>query len=78
MEKYNLPLIALLMFTGRLVVLGASLGDAIVVVALSALCGATAFAKSKIVPDVNGDLKAELDNIKTTIAAIKLGRTLGR
>lgn len=78
MEKYNLPLIALLLFTGRLVVFGASLGDAIVVTALSTLCGATAYLKSHKTPDINGDLKSELDSMKSALASIKLGKSLGR
>ena len=61
----------------RSVVCGASIGDAITTVALSALFGYTLYLKSNTKPDPAATVAEDIAQLKSAVNALKLGRTLG-
>jgi hypothetical protein len=74
----NLPLFAPLVFTGRLVIFGSSLGDALVCASLSAVLCLQMYFDSKKQEPISQSVKDEIEQLKASIASIKLGKSLGR
>ncbi len=81
MEKF-ISLGAVLVFGTRLVVKGASIGDAGALVALCALYAFFLYLETKKQLPINDSFKAEvrleLEQLKTSMNGIKLTKTLGR
>ena len=77
MLKY-VTLGAFIAFSGRLVVLGASIGDAMALGALAALYGFSLYLESVRQAPLNDQVKKELEELKTSVASLKLGRSMGR
>lgn len=78
MKNINASLILLIAQTARCVGFGASIGDAIALIALCGLYGYLQLLKSKESEPLNDKVAKDLDEVKSAIAAIKVGRTIGR
>lgn len=62
----------------RVAVFGASIGDALAIAALCGLHGFAMFLKSKQQPDINSELKKEIADMRSSVNALKIGRTFGK
>ena len=62
----------------RSVIYGASIGDAIAIAAVCGLHAYTNYLASTKVPDINESLRADLAEIKSTIGALKIAKSMGR
>lgn len=86
MEKYlNFPVLILSAFLIRPIYSGASIGDALVIIGLSALYGAHYYLQHKKEPTANKDLinrlvdlEEQVKTTKETIYSIKLASSLKR
>ncbi len=74
----NPSFIAMAIFGARLVVLGASIGDAIALSALAALYGYTLYLNSVKEIPINDTLKEELHHMRDAVNALKVARSFGR
>lgn len=78
MKFLNPPLIFLSAFLIRLMVYGASIGDSIVIAGLAALYAYTMYLKSIAQPKIAESLVKELSDLKNTVVAMKMGRSMQR
>ena len=62
----------------RVVIVGAGVGDALAVAALGGLYAFTLFLESKKEAPVNESIKKELSDVKAALAALRVGKTIGR
>ena len=81
----NLPCFLLLSYTTKVLITGASIGDAIGLIALSTLAGWWFYLDENREPDINEKAKAdvlklaqELDLIKSSLSSLKLVNTFGK
>lgn len=81
----SLPSLVLVAYVARSLYLGATLGDALVVLALSALYASNAYLENKKEPIANKellnrvvDLEEQIKVTKETVHSIKLGSSLKR
>ena len=77
-KKINYSLLVFLMYSSKLVALGAGYPDAIIVLGLAALYGYSMFLSSREPDQIQYDraLKTELDNIKANVNALKLEKSI--
>jgi hypothetical protein len=78
LKKLNYPLLCLLVLCARAVILGASIGDSIAICGLAALNGYLHYLKSQEQEPVNDQVRQEIAEIKSTVTALKLARSVGR
>lgn len=86
MEKYlNFPILILSAFIARPLIYGASLGDALVIIGLSALYASQSYLQSKKEPVANKalvdrivELEEQVRITKENITSVKLGVSLKR
>ena len=76
--KIDYPTLLLSLIAGRCIIFGAGIGDAIAVIGLAALFGFTKYLKTKEEQPINAQLKQELSEMKSSINALKLAKSLGR
>jgi hypothetical protein len=62
----------------RSVIFGAQMGDAIVMVAIIAAYVASRYFESQEEEPVNDKIKQDLDDMRATVNALKIGKTFGR
>lgn len=60
----------------RSVIVGANVGDAMFMFSVAAIVGYRDYLKSKITPDINKELKEELNNIRTYVSAMAMKQGL--
>lgn len=70
-----LPELIFLGFSLRMIVTGASIGDAIAIISLVAIYGFTHFIKSKKI-DQEAELRKDIDDLRNAITSIKLSNGL--
>jgi hypothetical protein len=78
MHLKNPILVALLLLAGRAVIFSASIGDAISIASIAALCAYAQFLKTKEQIPVNEMLRKELDDMRSTLNALKIAKNFGR
>jgi len=79
MKNLNITLVVLLCSLGaRIAILGASVGDAIAMVATCALYGFFLYLNNNKEEPINDKVKAELVELKNTVNALKVARSMGR
>jgi nitrogen regulatory protein PII-like uncharacterized protein len=72
MKSYlNLPTLILISFLIRLLIMGASIGDALVIIALSSLYGFFYFIESKKEPEANKELKDRIVELEEQVKIVK-------
>jgi hypothetical protein len=69
--KLDIPTSLLVCYLARLLIFGASIGDALVLTALTGLFGFIHFLNSKKQPDINAEIKTELETIKKEFVDVK-------
>ena len=74
----QIPLILLSAICVRMCVFGGSLGESIAAAGLCGLYGFMQFMISKQQATPTDDIKKELADIRTTMNALKIGKSLGR
>lgn len=78
MKNLSPSLALLVACIGRILVYGASIGDSIAVIGVSALYGYTLYLNTKTKADVPAEIKQELGELKSAVNALKLGKSIGR
>lgn len=76
LKNVNYSLLAFFLFSIKLVVFGSSVSDAIALFALAGLYGFSLFLESKKETPINDEIKKDLENVKSAVNALKIGRTL--
>jgi hypothetical protein len=74
-EKY-LPAGAFALFTLRLVIFGASVGDALALFAIVGICAFVRYLEHIKLPPITEQLAQDVKTLKDQMAAIKIGNTL--
>lgn len=73
MSIRNLLIVFIAIFLARLVWFGAGIGDALTMISLCALYSTHVYFQQKQVPNIPEQLKQEIENIKSSVASIKVG-----
>jgi len=69
--KENFPILILSLFLLRLLITGASIGDAIALIALSGIYGFFKYLEHMKQPDINAEVKAQLEQVKADMSEVK-------
>lgn len=77
-KKINPALAATLIFATRLVILGASIGDAVALIGLCALYAYTLYLDSNKEEPINDQIKSEVEQLRNAVNALKVAKSLGR
>jgi len=64
-------------YSAKLIVFGAGFPDALIVVGFVALLGYKRFLETKVTPDANAELKAEVADIKSEMSKLSLSGAFG-
>ena len=80
LNKVNFSLLAFLAISIKILIRGASPTDGIVLLAVSALYGFTLFLQKRYKEELplNEEIKRELESLKSSISALKLGQSQKR
>lgn len=78
MKLKYIPLVAFSGYTIRLIIFGASIGDALALLSFASLCAFFYFLEDKKEAPINDSLKNEIEQIKSTVNALKISKSLGR
>jgi hypothetical protein len=78
LKKINYPLSAMLVLGARLVVKGASIGDAVALAALCGLYAYTLYLASKIETPINDSVKNDLEQLRNAVQSLKIAKTFGK
>jgi len=68
----NVPMLVFIGYGIRLILVGASIGDSLSLIAISALYGIILYFDYNKKPDVSQEIKIELDHIKQNLALVKM------
>jgi len=68
----NVPMLVFIGYGIRLILVGASIGDSLSLIAISALYGIILYFDYNKKPDVSQEIKVELDHIKQNLALVKM------
>lgn len=71
--NYSVALLCLLV--GKVLITGASIGDAIAIAALAGLYGFTYYVESKREIPINDQIKSELEQMRSSINGLKISKT---
>lgn len=74
----NFLLGLLAIVVGRIMIMGASIGDSLALAALCGCVGYLSFLETKKVINLNEDVLRELDSLKTIVQTLRIGRSLGK
>ena len=74
--KKNLISIAFALLVVRSFVVGSQFGDALALIAISSIIGLNTYIESKRAPDINDDLKKEIESIRAYVSAMSLKQGL--
>lgn len=77
-SKANWPLIAFLLFSVRLVALGAGIGDAIAMFAFAGVYGFHYWSESQKEEPVNDKVKADVEYLKNQVASMNTSTQLAK
>lgn len=72
LTSVNTVLIVFTLLGLRAVVYGASIGDALFILSIAALLGLKDYLKSIQTPDINEEIKKEIDSIRTYVSAMSI------
>lgn len=78
LKKIHLSHIAFAIFTIRLVVFGASIGDSLALTSIVALIGFESHLKHKAGPDINKTVLKEIKLMKDKVSALSMNKTIGQ
>jgi hypothetical protein len=78
LKDINYSVALLCVLSGRAVILGCSVGDALAIAALCALCGFRYYTESKKEAPINDTVKNELEQIRSTLNGLKMARSIQR
>lgn len=78
LNKMSFSLGCLLVITARIVILGASLGDALAAAALAGLYGYTLYLEGKKQEPINDEVKKELSLLRDQVNTLKVAKSMGR
>ena len=70
--KTSLPTVLITILTIRAAVLGASIGDAIAIIALAGLYGYKLFLDTKLIVNINDDVLKEVEKIKSEVGNVAI------
>ena len=76
-KNLNYSLTAMLVFGTRLVIFGASVGDSIALASLCALYAYSLYIEAHKPIPLNNQIRLEIDQIRTTVEALKIARVYG-
>jgi len=73
-----IPLVLLSVLVLKLTILNATIGDALAVGFLAALCGFKFYLDANVPQEINAEIRAEIETLKSTLNALKISKTYGK
>lgn len=78
LKDINYSVALLCLSVGKILITGATLGDAIAVAALAGLYGFTYYLESKKELPINDQVKSELEQMRSAINGLKISKTFSK
>ena len=78
LKKIDVSLVLLSILTARIVIMGASIGDALALIGLAGLYGFTQFMTSRKIEVVNETIKLDVEQLKNSVNGLKMAKVSGR
>lgn len=78
LKEINYSVVLLCLLVGKVLITGASIGDAVAISALSALYGFIYYTEANKAVVVNEDIKQDIEQLKSNVNALKIAKTMQR